>query len=193
MYSSDLNEYRAMQHARYLERERQCLETEAEETAKREAAIREAARKAEQANNAWLDIQAQINDIRQHVTTYQVHESVKRIFITVTDAVEKQILEKEVLSQLGTEVLDAVNTNTHITTDFSNPVQVSLSRAVKESVKNVLSLCNVILENEDLEVNYEMDTSRDAEIAQQLARERPDPPLPNPPRRRGRPRRNNVQ
>lgn len=204
-----LHDYRALHHARYLERERQRAEADAE----LQAAECEAAAKRDQ---AWSAVHTKISEIRQLTTNYQIRESVDSLLGTLADTVDQQLLEKKTLTELGMDLLDAINTNENIKTDFSNPAQVQLSRAIKESVKKALSLCNVIMENEDLDVNYEMDCSRDAELAQELARALmlgtgnavgmfgdrdrdpdrdrdddapPPPPAAPAPRRRGRPRR----
>ena len=203
-YTDALHDYRALHHTRYLERERQRAEANAE----LQAAEREAAAKRDQ---AWSAVHTKISEIRQLTTNYQIRESVDSLLGILTETVDQQVLEKKTLTELGMDLLDAINTNENIKTDFSNPAQVQLSRAIKESVKKALSLCNVIMENEDLDVNYEMDCSRDAELAQELARalmlgtvdgdrdrdrdrdRDPDDDAPPPaapaPRRRGRPRR----
>jgi signal recognition particle GTPase len=196
-----LQDYRALHHARYLERERQRAEANAE----LQAVEREVAAKRDQ---AWYAVHTKISEIRQHKTNYQIRESVDSLLETLADTVDQQLLEKNTLTELGMDLLDAINTNENIKTDFSNPAQVQLSRAIKENVKKALSLCNVIMENEDLDVNYDMDCSRDAELAQELASAlmlgavdgndmfvNPDPdddappPAAPAPRRRGRPRR----
>ena len=197
-----LQDYRALHHARYLERERQRMQTDAE----LQAAERKAAEKRDQ---AWEAVHVKISELRQHTTIYQIKGSVDTLLETLTDVANQQVLEQKMLSELGMDLLNAINTNEHIKTDFSNPAQVQLSRTIKESVKKALSMCNVIMENEELDVNYEMDCSRDGELAQELARAlmletgsdldnnalpTPAAPVPAPaapaaPRRRGRPRR----
>jgi hypothetical protein len=194
-YTDALQDYRALHHARYLERERQ----RAEADAKLQAAERETAAKRDQ---AWSAVHSKISEIRQHTTNYEIRESVDSLLGVLTETVDQQVLEQKTLTELGMDLLDAINTNENIKTDFSNPTQVQMSRAIKESVKKALNLCNVIMENEDLDVNYEMDCSRDAELAQELARalmlgaatddpddDVPPPPAAPAPRRRGRPRR----
>lgn len=190
-----LAEYRAVQHARYLERERQREAAEAAATAVVEAealALREA---AERANNAWLDIHTRIAEIKQYTVIFQVNEAVKNLHDVLQRFVEDGVLERrsDTLAQLGMELLDAINNNAHIKTDFSNQIQVRLSHTVRENVQKILAMCNVITQEEDLDVNYEMDTSRDEELARQLADELPPAPAPAPARRRGRPRRNPVE
>jgi hypothetical protein len=202
---SDLSVYRSIHHARYLERVRQKSEKEEREKQKQLLSEREAVAKLEHASLVFVQANVLIDAIRRHTTISEIHESVHTISGLITE--NQELLEKQTLSQVGLELLDALNTNVHTKTNFNNASQVSMSRDVQQTVKHVLTICGVIVNDDDIEVNYDMDCSRDEEVARQLAQDlanapfnpllQPIPPLPEVPhhqppqprRPRGRPRR----
>ena len=113
-----------------------------------------------------------IEVLSNHTTLNQIKNTTEEILEFVVKAD----------SEFGLKVLDAINNNQAIKTDFNNRMQVRTSQEVQENVKKILELCGI----EGVEVNYEMDCSQDEDIARQLAQE-PDPPRVRRPR--GRPRR----
>lgn len=114
-----------------------------------------------------------------YIQVLKEHTNLNQIKNTTTEILE---FVAKGDSEFGLSVLDAINNNKAIKTDFNNRVQIRMSQEVQENVKKILELCGV----EGVEVNYEMDCSQDEEIARQLAQE-PEPPRVRRPR--GRPRR----
>jgi hypothetical protein len=69
------------------------------------------------------------------------------------------------LTEIGLLLVDAISKNPKASTDFSNTFQVRKSQGVFRAVQKILAICGVA---EAIEVQYEMDCSRDELIAQQL-------------------------
>jgi hypothetical protein len=133
-----MEDYRALHRAKYLEREQQRLELE-----KKRKKLYE-----------------KIEKLKTYKTMNTVHKTLGEILEGV------ELVEKPKLTEFGLAVLEAINTNPSVTTNFHKPKQVQTSTQVQESVKKVLTYCGI----EGLEINYEMDCSRDEEIARNLAR-----------------------
>jgi len=124
-----------------------------------------------------------INDIRQYETLNEIHKTVDSMLIFLT---ENSIIwdEKEILNGICLRLIETINTNPHTLTNFNNPLQVITSNQLHQNVKHILELCG---SEADIEVNYIMDCSRDAEIAYQMDQEHDQlPPMVRRPR--GRPR-----
>ena len=121
-----------------------------------------------------------IDEIKTHVTMNQIKKTVDEMLEIIESNKE---LDKQKLSSIGLSLVEAINTNTFIVTDFSNQIHILMSRDVHAIVKSILSLCGI---DDNIEVQYDMDCSMDEEIARQLAQEAP-PPIARRPR--GRPRR----
>lgn len=164
-----MEDYRAIHHARYLQRERE-----------REEAIRQFDITKDQ---LWYNINTKTNDIRCYTVNQQIYDSVKSLIDDFTAIIE-YLEDKAVLSQLGMDLLDAINTNHNAKTDFSNPAQVELSRGIKENVKKILSICNIIMDTEELDINYEMDCSQDEMLATELQQQLYTNDIPRQQRRR---------
>jgi len=116
-----------------------------------------------------------VEDIKSHTTMSQIKKTVQEMLKTIDDK-----LDKQKLSQIGLGLVEAINTNQFTMTNFNNQNHILMSRDVHESVKSILNLCGI---DDTIEVQYDMDCSRDEEIARQLTEE---PPVVR--RRRGRPR-----
>ncbi len=106
-----------------------------------------------------------VEDIKTHTTMNQIKKTVNEMLETIDDK-----LDKQKLSQIGLSLVEAINTNKFTVTDFNNQTHVLMSRDVHEIVKSILSLCGI---DDTIEVQYEMDCSRDEEIARQLSAEPP--------------------
>ena len=133
-----MDEHRARHRAQYLEREQERLELE-----RRRKKMYEKIEK---------------------LKTYKTMNTINKTLGDILEGLD--ILEKPKLTEFGLAVLEAINTNPSVTTNFHKPKQVQTSNQVQESVQKVLSYCGI----EGLEINYEMDCSRDEEIARNLAR-----------------------
>jgi DNA polymerase III delta prime subunit len=181
--------YRAKQHAQYLERERLRIEAEQIEKDLLESAENEAREKLERATKILIDCQEQITGIRQHTSMVTIRKSVDTILETITE--NKDILEKDALGEIAMSVVDAINNNNNTITNLNIQQHMDISRQVQTTIKKLLLLCEVIQDTEELDVDYDMDCSRDEEIALQLSRQQlidtNDPP-PRQRRPRGRPR-----
>jgi len=129
----------------------------------------------------YLERERLIRIKENYIESLANHTTLDQVKNTTTEILE--FVEKAG-SDFGLKVLDAINNNQAIKTDFNNRMQIRMSQQVQENVKKILELCGI----EGVEVNYEMDCSQDEEIARQLAQEvEPEPPRVRRPR--GRPRR----
>jgi len=133
-----MEDYRALHRAKYLEREKERLELEKN--------------------------RKKLYEKIEKLKTYKTMNTINKTLGEIREGLD--ILEKPKLTEFGLAVLEAINTNPSVTTNFHKPKQVQTSTQVQESVKQVLTYCGI----EGLEINYEMDCSRDEEIARNLAR-----------------------
>ena len=133
-----MEDYRALHRAKYLEREKERLELEKN--------------------------RKKMYEKIEKLKTYKTMNTISKTLGEIREGLD--ILEKSKLTEFGLAVLEAINTNPSVTTNFHKPKQVQTSTQVQESVKQVLTYCGI----EGLEINYEMDCSRDEEIARNLAR-----------------------
>jgi hypothetical protein len=144
-----MEDYRSAHHAKYLER--------IQEIEKREKLQLEKIQKLEKL----------VEDIKAHTTMNQIKTTVNEMLETIES---DESLDKQKLSQIGLDLVEAINTNKFTVTDFNNQTHVLMSRDVHAIVKSILSLCGI---DDSIEVQYEMDCSRDEEIARQLTFEPP--------------------
>ena len=152
-----MEDYRARHHAEYLQREKERLE------------IIEREEKLEKL----------VESIQTETSILGLYKTVRSISDTSKDNIDKQKL-----SQFGFNLVEAINTNGFISIDFNNTIHVTASQEVQQSVKSILGQCGI---DEDIEVQYNMDCSRDEEVARELAETvEPIPPVVRRPR--GRPR-----
>jgi hypothetical protein len=122
----------------------------------------------------WETIHTIIEDIKEHTDLAEIRASVSGILNILKEPVKEL--------DFGLKLVEAINTNGAITVQLDNPVQITMSKKIQEDVKTILGLCGL---DDTIEVEYDMDCSRDEEIARQLARA----PAPVVRRRRGRPAR----
>ena len=146
-----MEDYRAVHHAKYLERTRVI--------------------------ERWKRIHAIVESIKDHVDLSEIRKSVSEILCIVQEPVKEL--------DFGLKLVEAINTNKSIVVHLDNPVQITMSRKIQEDVKTILGLCGL---DDTIEVQYDMDCSRDEEIARNLAEPDPVPPVVRR-RGRGRPRR----
>ena len=116
---------------------------------------------------ARLELEKRRKKMYEKIEKLKTYKTMNTISKTLGEIIEGlDILEKPKLTEFGLAVLEAINTNPSVTTNFHKPKQVQTSNQVQESVQKVLAYCGI----EGLEINYEMDCSRDEEIARNLAR-----------------------
>jgi len=127
-----MEEYRALHHARYLERER---------------IIKERSEKK-----------------KKFIDRLRKNKILKRPIDEILEFIKD--VPKEELQEFGLQVLDAINNNENAVTNFNNRRQVQTSQEVQQSVKKILGLCGI---EGDIDVTFEMDCSRDEEIARSLS------------------------
>ena len=109
-----------------------------------------------------------IEDIKTHATMNQIKKTVNEIL----EIIEKDdgSIDKQKLSSIGLSLVEAINTTRFAMTDFSNQMHVLVSLDVHAIVKSILSLCGI---DDTIEVQYDMDCSRDEEIARRMSVEPP--------------------
>jgi hypothetical protein len=129
-----------------------------------------------------LEIIERTKKLEKLVESIQTETSILGLYKTVQTI--KENLDKQKLSQFGFNLVEAINTNGFISIDFNNTIHVTASQEVQKVVKEILGQCGI---DDDIEVQYNMDCSRDEEVARQLAETvEPIPPVARRPR--GRPR-----
>jgi hypothetical protein len=117
-----------------------------------------------------------------------------KILEKVTVGIEGLPVEK--LNAKGYDLLEIVNTNRNISINIANERERGNSEKIKELVKGILCKCGI--EADDMDMEFDMDCSRDEEIARQLARSFisgpsvPSPLSTAPKKKRGRPPKNTT-
>ena len=152
-----MEDYRSTHRAKYLERIQ-----ELEETEKFLRAIHlERIKKIE-------NLEKLVEDIKTHTTMNQIKKTVNEMLEIIES--EEEALDKQKLSQIGLGLVEAINANRFTVTDFNNQLHVLTSRDVHAIVKSILSLCGI---DDTIEVQYDMDCSRDEEMARRMSVEPP--------------------
>jgi len=167
-----MEEYRSAHHAKYLERIQELSEID--------KILLKTSKEIENLHKFVEDIKAHttmnqkieklkklVDEIKAHTTMNQIKKTVNEMLETIES---DEALDKQKLSQIGLDLVEAINTNQFTVTDFSNQLHVLMSRDVHAIVKSILSLCGI---DDTIEVQYEMDCSRDEEIARNLSAEPP--------------------
>ena len=133
----------------------------------------------------YLERIRQEEELHNHVLQIKQYTSMKEIDESVSLILEliKNPIDKKILFECGLQLIDSINNNKSIITRFDDSNQVLLCFKVQKNVKTILNLCSV---DDNIEIQYDMDCSKDEEIARQLVFSDPKPPVR---RRRGRPRR----
>jgi hypothetical protein len=149
-----MDDHRARHHAQYLEREKE--RTEIIERTKK--------------------LETLVESIQIETSIMGLYKIVKSVADTLRDN-----LDKQKLAQIGLGLVEAINTNGFISIDFNNTIHVTASQEVQITVKSILGRCGI---DDTIEVQYNMDCSRDEELARELAQTAP-PVVRRP---RGRPR-----
>lgn len=178
-----LGDYRSLHHQRYLERER--LREEEEK-------VRLAAEQAEKQR-----IQEYVADLHVFCNVLEsaccIAEA-KQVLENIKDKLDVNIKHEDLLG-IGGKILEVLHSNPNVKINLLEPSDIQASQDIKELSKLILTTLG--LDASDIDLEFEMDCSKDEEIARALAESwgSPLPALPiiNPPvipRRRGRPRKN---
>lgn len=161
-----MDDYIAFHRAKYLERER----------------AREAERQKELAKQQFVDdviakLGASIEEVKLATSMQVVSNHATRVLTMLRDTLllsecdESHVLsKKDTFTTLGLDFLQSINTNQAIVTNFNSRDQVDMSRALQDIVRQILKCCYVE-DAESLDVLYDMDCSRDEELAQQLSQQ----------------------
>lgn len=111
----------------------------------------------------WKRIHAIVESIKDHGDLSEICKSVSEILGILEEPVKEL--------DFGLKLVESINTNKAIVVQLDNPGQITMSRKIQEDVKTILGLCGL---DDTIEVEYDMDCSRDEEIAQRLALEVPE-------------------
>lgn len=187
----DLDFYKSRHHKEYLKR-----------IEEKEEAERKLKESIEYVNTKLSNI---IGTTKEHNNTQQIHDSLDEIKLLFDDY-ESIISMIEERISYGLQLLENISNNTNICINVHHNDERADSYQIKDKLKDILNKLG--LDTEGLDLEFEMDCSRDEEIARTLASQyrRPlgglgtsvgptieTPVLPPPmPRRRGRPRKNNT-
>ena len=167
-------DYRAVHRQKYIERER---ERERAREAERELERMRGVFRTEFDENILPQFKTCIEDLRSCESISVVKDLVGACYemlsaweLHADESIRQHYhSKKDALSELGLELLQTLNSNRGIITNFHNQQQVFTSRQVEEIVKNILKSC--YLDTEGLDVCYEMDCSNDEQLAQLLAQQ----------------------
>ena len=157
MESTQLDDYRALQRQRYLEREKERQEAE-------EKALRVAREKEEKITEALRQIDVYCNLAKSTTNLREMIQIMERFKATLENTND---LPKQSLMGKGLDLLEHVNGNMNISVDMHDQRAKAASDNLKELVKNILTECGIDAEGMDLE--FDMDCSRDEEIARALS------------------------
>jgi hypothetical protein len=126
-----MEEYRAVHHAKYLERER----------------IRERSKKVHEL----------IDGINTCKTIFEVRKVTKKLLEILEEPVEEL--------DFGLKLVEAISACPLVKVQLDKKSHTQASRTIQGNVKKILSLCGL---DDTIEIQYEMDCSRDEEIARSL-------------------------
>ena len=126
-----MEEYRAVHHARYLERER----------------IRERSKRVHEL----------IESILECKTIFEVRKVTKKLLEILEEPVEEL--------DFGLRLVEVISTSPLVKVQLDKKSHTQASRTIQGNVKKILSLCGL---DDTIEIQYDMDCSRDEEIARSL-------------------------
>ena len=126
-----MEEYRAIHHAKYLERQR----------------IRERSKRVHEL----------IESISTCKTIFEVRKSTKKLLEFLEEPVEEL--------DFGLRLVEVISTSPSVRVQLDSKSQTRASNAIKDDVRKILSLCGL---DDTIEIQYDMDCSRDEEIARSL-------------------------
>lgn len=162
-----LEEYRNRHHRKYLERERQREIIEYEEEQRIEKYIEEI--------NMFCNLLENAHSLNE---AKEILENLKsKIDVNIKD---------ESLSSIGSIILNILHSNPNVKINVLEPLDITTSQSIKELAIFILTALG--LDAGDIDLEFDMDCSKDEEIARALAASW-EPPIVVP--RRGRPRKNN--
>lgn len=128
-------------------------------------------------NNITTTFETHSTNIESATQLKQMEEALKSIESAFKDF-PTSIAPPSNIQEKGMNVLNKVNTNTNVKVNFADVNDIHLSKNIENLVKNILEKCGI--QSGTMNVEYNMDTSRDEEIARQMqesfgprARQRP--------------------
>lgn len=188
-----LSDYRNIHKQKYMEIERQRLEEERKRHEEKSARLEEERQRKVKEDEALALIDTYCGLLKE----INNHKEMIKILEKVTSGIEGLPVEK--LNTKGYDLLDIVNGNKNISINIANERDRGNSERIKGLVKDILCKCGI--EADDMDMEYDMDCSRDEEIArslqEQLARSFITEPTPvplntAPKKKRGRPPKNTA-
>lgn len=188
-----LSDYRNIHKQKYMEIERQRMEEERKRHEEESARLEEERQRKAKEDEALAHIDTHCGLLKETNN----HKEMIKILEKVTGSLDGIPLEK--LNIKGYDLLDIVNGNKNISINIANERDRLNSEKIKGLVKDILCKCGI--EADDMDMEFDMDCSRDEEIArslqEQLARTFITEPAPiplntAPKKKRGRPPKNTV-
>ena len=186
-----LSDYRNIHKQKYMEIERLRLEEERKRHEEENARIEEERQHKAKEDEALALIDTYCGLLKE---ANNFKEMIK-ILEKVTAGCEGLPVEK--LNTKGYDLLEIVNGNNNISVNIANERDRGNSERIKGLVKDILCKCGI--EADDMDMEFDMDCSRDEEIArslqEQLARSFITEPVPlntAPKKKRGRPPKNTT-
>lgn len=156
MDNPQLDDYRELQRQRYMER--------MEENKAREEELKKKAKRIEeclQQMSVYCNISKDIKSVKE------MHNLMTKVLVTLDSCQKEDIIPKQELMGKGLDILESINSNTNLCIDLRNQVAKEASKQLKEIVKTILTRCGISAS--DMELEFDMDCSKDEEIAIALA------------------------
>lgn len=184
-----LSDYRNIHKQKYMEIERIRLQEESQRQEEERARLEEERQRKEKEEEALALIDTYCGLLKETDN----HKEMIKILEKVNESLDGIPLEK--LNSKGYDLLEIVNGNKNISINIANERERGNSEKIKELMKVILCKCGI--EAGDMDMEFDMDCSRDEEIARQLARSFITEPVPvplntAPKKKRGRPPKNTT-
>ena len=158
-----LNDYKNAHRARYIEREQ----------------ARELTAKLAQELEQNIDTHCKIiGDATQLTQLQDVLKGISNIF----NIQNPEVPFPNNLQEKGMSILENINGNSNLKINVTDTNEVELSKSIQDLTKTVLAQFGI--EAGEMQIEYDMDTSRDEEIAKELAASMGPQRIPPRPRRR---------
>ena len=164
-----MEDYRALHHARYVERQRKMEEEEELRRRIAEQLRIEEERDELRATEIFTQFTNWINDIYLMLSIVNVSGLVTSILDLLETEYDFLIVckKQDKLMEMGANMLEAINSNIYAQVNFHDRSEMEISYNMQNNVKKILARCGVIKEGE-LDVMFDMDTSNDEVMALQL-------------------------
>jgi hypothetical protein len=163
-----LSDYRNIHKLKYMEIERKRLDDE-------QLCLEEAKRKDELIKKALDTIDSYCILLKEANNLNEMIKILEKIQGIIDDTNNVPV---EKLNGKGYDILETVNGNLNISINICNDHERVDSDRIKEVIIYILCKCGI--EADDMDLEFNMDCSRDEEIARQLAQSFITPPLHTP-------------